>query len=109
IRQGRGRPWCLLSVLLFGMRAGARRSDGEEDVAALDLDLEGRARAHVRRYRLAVVQVEVPAVQRAGDLASMDDALRQRPALVCAFVMEREDFVRGVAEDGDVAAGGALH
>ena len=31
------------------------------------------------------------------------------PALVCAFVVEREDFVLGVAEDGDVAAGGALH
>ena len=92
--------------LIFGVSGGSHR---QPHLPALHLDLEARARAHVRRHRLTILQVEVPAVQRAGDLAPVDDALRQRPALVCAFVMEREDLVVGVAEDGDVAAGGALH
>ena len=37
----------------------------------------------------------------------MHDALRQRTALVRALVMHGKDFVLAVAEDRDVAVGGA--
>jgi len=101
-----GATWGQLTLLQPLPRPPSHR---QPHLVTLDLHRKVGARPHVRRHRLAVVQVEVPAVQRAGDLAPVDDPLRQRPALVCAFVMEREDFVLGVAEDGDVAAGGALH
>ena len=47
-------------------------------------------------------------MQRAGDFLAVHDALRQRAVLVRALVVQGEDLVVGSAEDGDVAAAGAL-
>ena len=73
---------------------GARFGDGvlrqfiglEEDLAALDFDLELGRTALVRRCRLATAQIDGPVVQRAGDAVAKDHALRELPALVWAAV-----------------------
>jgi hypothetical protein len=52
--------------------------------------------AAVRRHparRPGRFRTDIPAVQRAGDALAMHDALRQRAALVRAFVVHGEDFV----------------
>jgi hypothetical protein len=45
-------------------------------------------------------------MQRTGYLPAVHDALRQRAALVRAFVAQGEQLVVDGAEDGDVARGG---
>ena len=59
------------------------------------LDGERRRAADIGRHGFAAVELDFPAVQGAGDGAVADDALRQRAALVRAFVVHREDFVVG--------------
>ncbi len=54
--------------------------------------------------RLAVLEIDDPVVQRAGDLAAVHDAVAQRAALVRAAVLEREHLVARGAEDRDLAA-----
>jgi hypothetical protein len=61
------------------------------------------------KTNVAVFQPDDPAVQRAGDAAAEDDALRQRAALVRAAIEQREDAVVRGAEHRDRPAGATLH
>ena len=74
-----------------------------------DLDREGAGAALVGAGGSARRQIDHPVVQRAGDAGAVDDALRQRAARVGAAVADREDFVFGCPEDGDVAVRGLDH
>ena len=69
-----------------------------------DFDFEALATADVRCQRLAVGQTNIPAVQRASHAFAMHQPLRQRPALVRAFIVQCENFVVAGAKDGDIAA-----
>jgi hypothetical protein len=63
----------------------------------LEWSKRARARAAlVGRHRLAVLEADLPAVQRAGHRLAVHDALRQRPALVRAFVVQAEDLSSAV-------------
>ena len=53
----------------------------------------------IRFDRCAGAKVDIPVVQRACDAIAVDDALRQRPALVRAAVGQREHAIVGRAED----------
>lgn len=86
-------------------RIRQRQFDAAVDGAAGDRP----GAALIRGQRLAGLQVDHPIVQRAGDAAAVDDALRQRPVLVRAAVDQREHLVVLGAEDGDVALAGLHH
>src|SRR6266508_4804510 len=75
----------------------------QEQVAVFDFDGKRSGAAGIRRFGAAVFEADGPAVQRAGDAASEDDPLRQRPALVRATIEQGEAFAFGVPEHGDVA------
>ena len=73
----------------------AWRTDSQT-IAVLDLRRMRARAALVRRDRLAGRQVDDEVVQRTGDALVVHDALRQRPALVRAAVVEREHLVVAV-------------
>ena len=77
----------------------------EQHAAVLDAGFVAMRTAHVGRHGFAAVQVDLPVVQRAGDLLAEDDALRQRTALVRAAVVQGEYLIVGGAEHRDVALG----
>ena len=57
----------------------------------------------------AAFELDVPAVQRAGNALAMDDALRQWATFVRALVVQCEHVVFRGAEDGDNATACLLH
>ena len=59
--------------------------------------------ANIGRDRFAAVEVDLPVVQRAGDLLTEHDALGQWAALVRAAVVQREHLIVGGTEHRNVA------
>jgi len=87
-------------ILLDGHRR--RHLDAQPDNVILH---PGRMRARtslVRRDRRAALQLDDEIVQRTGDALVVDDALRQRSALVRTAIVEREHLVVPGPEHRDV-------
>src|SRR5690606_8801506 len=58
---------------------------------------------------MAVLEADLPAMQRTGDLRAVHDALRQRPALMRTAIIQSKDLIIGVAKHGDIAARAPHH
>src|SRR5439155_3778874 len=71
--------------------------------AVLDLGRMHACTPRVRSDRLAARQLDDEVVQRTGDTLVVDDALRQRSALVRTAIVERKHVVIRRAEHGDVS------
>ena len=92
--------------------AAERASDGETGafmVGEGGYDVVIVDRMLPKRDGLAIIETNIPAVQRASHSFAVNDALRQGAVFVRTFVMQGEDFVRRGTENGDVAASGTLH
>src|SRR5229473_1149613 len=83
--------------------SGRLLHDGaQRDEQALALDPH---RAFVGAERLARLERDHPVVQRTGYRGAVDDALRERPALVGAVILDSEDLALGRAEHRDPTFG----
>src|SRR3990167_8904286 len=76
---------------------------GQQHPAVLYLGLVPVGTTLIRGHGFAGLQFDLPVVQRAGHALAVDDALRQRAALVRAAVVEGEDFICGSPEKRDIA------
>src|SRR3569623_995693 len=98
-RGAGGRAWA------GGKESGRDAFDGrqiEPNATAFDLDGKLAGAALIGGHRTTGIQLDVPVVHRAGDLPAMHDPLRQRTALVRAAVLQREDFIVGGTEHGNI-------
>src|SRR5215468_10376922 len=84
-------------------------ADRQPDDPVLHLGRMRMRAALVRGDRLAAFQLNDEIMQRTGHAPVVHNALRQRPALVRAAVVEREHLVILGAEHRDVAACRAYH
>src|SRR5574340_984762 len=86
-------------------RSGNNLPDGSEihpHASVFHPDRKLARAALVRRHGAAGIELDVPVVHRAGDPPAMDDALRQRPALVRATVLQRKYFIVRGAKHRDI-------
>ncbi len=66
-------------------------------------DRDGLDLAIIRPERPAGFERDDPVVQGAGHRLAVDDALRERPTLVGAVILDGEDLVLGCAENTDLS------
>jgi hypothetical protein len=78
----------------------------QKHFAAFDLDSKASGAAFVRLLRAAGIEADNPLMQRTRNFSAEYDPLRERPAFVWALVTQREHFIVGVSENGDIAAVG---
>ncbi len=72
------------------------------NLAAFYFDGKRSRTALIRRDRPAILQLYIPAVQRAGHLAAEDDPLGERAALVRTAIAKGEYVVFRSAKNGDI-------